>query len=65
MKFELAKSPCYPPYGVIVTRDGKELWDSDCAAGSIEDVRVLFAEEHPGEELLEFDDPRHYSNKGT
>lgn len=61
MKIQLAKSPCYPPYGVVVTINGEELWDCDCAAGSIEDVRAAVAELYPGEELIEFDDPRHYS----
>lgn len=60
MKIQLAKSPCYPPYSVVV--GDKELWDSDCASDSIEQTLSFAAEQYSGQEVIGFDDPRHYSN---
>lgn len=61
MKLQLAKSPCYPPYGVVIGES--ELWDCDCAAPSIEAALALAAEIYPGVEVIGFNDPRHYSNQ--
>jgi hypothetical protein len=60
----IAKSPCYPPYGVIVEYDdGQELWDCDCAS-NLEEVTIEAArEEYPEHELLMWDHPLHYSNR--
>lgn len=62
-KLEIAKSPCWPPYGIIVTIGDKELWDCDCASGSEEQTLALAAEQYPGMEVIMFDDPRHYSKR--
>ena len=56
---QIAKSPCYPPYGVVVGPD--ELWDCDCASGSEEQTLALAAEQYPNEEVVMWSDPRHYS----
>jgi hypothetical protein len=65
MKIQLAKSPCWPPYSVVVTdAHGRELWDWDCASSSVEDTLALAAQQYPGEEVIGFDDPRHYSQQG-
>lgn len=61
MKVQLAKSPCYPPYGVVV--GDNELWDCDCAASSVEQTLALAAEQYPGVQVIQFDDPRHYSHR--
>jgi hypothetical protein len=64
MKLHLAKSPCWPPYGIIQeTDDGRELWDCDCASGSVEQTLAFAAEEYPGVPVLGFGDPDHYSNR--
>lgn len=60
-KVQLAKSPCYPPYAVVVGEE--ELWDCDCASGSIEQTLAFAAEQYPGVEVIGFDDPRHYSHR--
>lgn len=62
MKIQIAKSPCYPPYGVVVGE--QELWCCDCAGSSIEDVMEKVDEIYGDEEVIMFDDPRHYSNQG-
>lgn len=61
IKVQLAKSPCYPPYAVVVGE--KELWDCDCASDSIERTLELAAAQYPGVEVLGFDDSRHYSQR--
>lgn len=62
---QLAVTPCWPPYGIVVTYPGREreLWDGDCASGSIADTLALAAEVYPGVEVIGFDDPRHYSQR--
>lgn len=63
MKVQMTKSPCYPPYAVVVGE--KELWDWDCASSSVERTLELAAEKYPGVEVIGFDDPRHYSQRPT
>lgn len=63
-RLHIAKSPCYPTHGIIVEyEDGRELWDSGCASGSQERTLELAAEGWPGQEILGFDHPEHYSNR--
>lgn len=61
MKIQIAKSPCYPPYGVVVGE--QELWDCDCASGTEQGALELAKEQYPEEEVIMWDDPRHYSNQ--
>lgn len=61
MKVQMTKSPCYPPYAVVVGE--KKLWDCDCASSSAERTLELAAEKYPGVEVIGFDDPRHYSQR--
>lgn len=61
MKVQIAKAPCSPSYSVVV--GDAELWDCDCASDSLEGTLALAAEEYPGEEVIMFDDPRHYSQR--
>ena len=61
IKLQIAKSPCYPPYAVVVGED--ELWDCDCASGSVEQTLAWAAEKYPGGEVIMWDDPRHYSQR--
>lgn len=63
-KLHIARSPCYPPYGIIVEDGGKELWDCDCAASTEEQALAAAREQYPGEEVLMWDDPDHYSQRG-
>lgn len=61
-KLQLAKYPCFPPYGIVVGDD--ELADTDCSASTIEGALSAAAEHYPGAPVIGFDDPRHYSNRG-
>lgn len=63
-RIHLAKSPCWPPYGIIVEYDdGRELWDCDCASGSEEQTLTFATEQYPGRKILGFDHPKHYGNR--
>ncbi len=64
VRLHIAKSPCYPPYGIVAEyADGRELWDGDCAA-STEAQALLFAKErYPRRKVLMWDNPRHYSQR--
>ena len=60
----IAKSPCYPPYGVVVQyADGRELWDSDCASSSEAEVLKEAKRAYPRRKVLMWDNPRHYSSR--
>ena len=60
----IAKSPCWPPYGVIVEyTDGRELWD--CASGTEADALGQARREYPRRKVLMWDSKKHYSNRKT
>ena len=59
MKIELCENPSYPRYSVLV--DG--LWDCDCASMSLEKTIAAAGDAYPGEDIIGFDDPRHYSQE--
>lgn len=60
----IAKSPCWPPYGIVVEyTDGRVLWDCDCAAGAESDALDRAKQEYPRRKVLMWDNPLHYSNK--
>lgn len=60
----IAKSPCWPPYGVIVEyTDGREVWD--CASGTESDALEQAKQEYPSRKVLLWDNPNHYSNRKT
>ena len=60
----IAKTPCWPPYGIVVQfADGRELWDCDCAGSTEADVLALAKREYPRRKVLMWDNPKHYSNK--
>ena len=64
IRLHLAKSPCWPPYGIVCEyADGRELWDCDCAAGTPEDVLAHAKQRWPRRKVVGFDDPRHYSKR--
>jgi hypothetical protein len=56
---EIAQSPCYPRFSVVV--DG--LWDCDCASNSEEITLEAAREKYPDAEIIGWNDPRHYSNQ--
>ena len=59
----IAKSPCYPHYGVVVQySDGRELWDCDCAGSTEADVLAKAEQAYPRRKVLMWGNPRHYSN---
>lgn len=58
-KIEIAQSPCLPFYSVIV--DG--LWDTDCASNSEAVTLEAAREAYPDDEIIMWDDPRHYSQE--
>lgn len=63
VRVHIAKSPCYPPFGVICEYDdGKELWDCDCASDN-EAVTLQAATEEYDVPVTMWDDPEHYSNR--
>ena len=56
---QIAKSPSYPRFSVLV--DG--LWDCDCASNN-EAVTIAAAKEkYNTESIVMWDDPTHYSNR--
>ena len=60
----IAKTPCYPPYGILVRyTDGRELWDCDCAGATEQDVLEAAKELYPRRKVLMWSDPKHYSNR--
>lgn len=60
----IAKSPCYPRFGIVVYyADGRELWDCECAGSTESDVLAKAKEAYPRRKVLLWDNPRHYSNK--
>lgn len=61
MLVQLARSPCYPRYSVVVGE--AELWDCDCATNNIHDTLELASQYYPNTKIIMFDDPEHYSNR--
>ena len=60
----IAKSPCWPPYGLVVEyADGRQLWDCDCAAGTEADVLAAAKQEYPRRKVRMWDHPKHYSKR--
>jgi len=60
----IAKSPCYPPYGISVEyTDGREFWDCACAASTEEQALAHAKEQYPRRKVLMWDNPKHYSNR--
>lgn len=61
---QIAKSPCYPHYGIVVCyADGRELWDCDCASATEADTLAKAKQTYPRRKVLMWDNPQHYSNK--
>jgi hypothetical protein len=55
----IAAFPCIPRYAVLVGDD--QLADMDTASNTIDETLRLAAEIYPGERVVMFDDPEHYS----
>jgi len=62
MLLQIAKCPAYPPYAIVVGPD--EVWDCDTSSSTIEKTLELARELYPNDEVILFDDPRHYSQRG-
>ena len=64
INIHIAKSPCYPTYGIVCEfDDGREPWDCDCATDSEEATLELAKEQYPDYEVLMWDNPLHYSKR--
>jgi hypothetical protein len=62
LKLQIAKCPSYPPYAVVVGEE--EYWDWATASSSEKETLRRAKEQYPEDEVILWDDSRHYSQKG-
>ena len=66
VRVHIAKSPCYPQFGISVEyTDGRALWDTDCASNCEATTLAAAALAYPDHPVTLWDDPAHYSNRNV